>query len=230
MLVAIHQPNFFPWLGYFDKIRRADVFIFLDEVSYPRSGSGGMGSWVNRVQLCVQGGARWVTCPVRRASLGTPISAIEIDDGQAWRVRLTKTLIANYARALNFKETMRFLQELIDNPETNLASFNMVAIRAIAARLGVRTEFRRQSEVDSEGAGTDLLISLVKSVGGAAYLAGGGAKGYQVDEAFDEAGIDLLYQEFVPEPYGDPETFLPGLSVVDYLMHDGRPLSNLWVN
>jgi hypothetical protein len=64
-LCAIHQPNFFPWLGYFDKINRADVFVFLDQVAYPKSGSS-MGSWCNRVKINIAGVASWISCPVVR--------------------------------------------------------------------------------------------------------------------------------------------------------------------
>ncbi|MBR1156121.1 WbqC family protein [Bradyrhizobium sp. JYMT SZCCT0428] len=227
MLIAIHQPNFFPWLGYFDKIRRADVFIFLDNVDYPRKGSGGMGSWVNRVQLCVQGKAKWVTCPVKRASLGTRILAVEIDDGQVWRTKLQKTLTAGYGRAPHFNNTMTLLQPLFESPEGNLATFNISAIKVIAAYLGIATQFLRQSELAHQGSSTRLLISLVKAAGGKAYLAGGGAAGYQEDEIFAEEGIQLVYQRFMPRPYGDPTRFLPGLSIIDYLMHDGRPLEEV---
>jgi WbqC-like protein family len=221
-LVTIHQPNFFPWLGYFDKIRRADVFVFLDAVDYPRAGSGGMGSWCNRVRLNVQGEARWVTCPIRRLPLGTAICDVMIDDSQPWRAKLLKTLDANYARAPHFAATMKLLEPLILANETNLARFNISAISAIAERLGLSTRFVRQSELTHDGRATSLLVSLVKAAGGSAYLAGGGATGYQDDELFAQAGIDLVTQNFASTPYGRPEMFLPGLSIVDYLMWDGK--------
>ncbi|WP_051003174.1 WbqC family protein [Bradyrhizobium elkanii] len=222
-LVAIHQPNFFPWLGYFDKIRRADVFVLLDAVDYPRSGSGGMGSWSNRVRIAIQGEARWTTCPVRRLPLGAPINAAEIDDGRPWRRKMIATLQASYGQAPHFGAAMALLQPLIEQHETNLAAFNIAAIKAIAEHLGLATRFQRQSDLPHAGKATELLISLVKAVGGDAYLAGGGAGGYQQDELFQEHGIRLVNQDFVPLPYGPGEAFIPGLSVIDYLMWDGWP-------
>ncbi|WP_342740125.1 WbqC family protein [Bradyrhizobium sp. B117] len=224
-LVAIHQPNFFPWLGYFDKIRRAEIFVFLDDVDYPRSGSSGMGSWINRVRLPIQGHAQWVTCPIKRLARGQSILAAQIDDGQPWRKKMIRTLQVNYRKAPQYEHAMDFLSSLIESAEGNLAAFNMSVIRAIAERIGVSARFVRQSELTSEGQATERLISLVKAVDGCAYLVGGGAKGYQDDDLIRGAGIDVVYQHYVPKCYGSPDRFLPGLSVIDYLMHDGRPLS-----
>jgi hypothetical protein len=223
-LVAIHQPNFFPWLGFFDKIRRADTFIFLDSVAYPRSGSGGMGSWTNRVRLKIQGEPRWVTCPVKRIPHGAPILAVEIDDRQPWRTKLLRTLQTNYGKEAKFPDTMRVLESLITAPETNLAAFNIHVIKTIAHHLGLSARFVHQSELPYEGEATSLLISLVKAVGGNAYLSGGGVEGYQEDKLFATCGVELVYQGFTPQPYGSLKSFLPGLSVIDYLMRDGRPL------
>ncbi len=228
-LVAIHQPNFFPWLGYFDKISRADVLIFLDAVDYPRSGSGGMGSWSNRVRIAIKGEPRWITCPLKRMPLGSPILAAEIDDSQPWRRKLLSTLVANYGRATNFKPALEVLTPLIDDRVANLASYNISVVKALSRHLGLSVVFRRQSELPHQGKATDLLISLVQAVGGTGYLVGGGASGYQLDEKFAEAGLELVYQQFEPKPYGPPDSFLPGLSAIDYLMRDGRPLTQCGV-
>lgn len=225
-LIAIHQPNFFPWLGYFDKIRRADALVFLDAVDYPRAGSGGMGSWCNRVRIAIQGEARWITCPVQRMPLGSPISAAWIDDGQPWRSKLLKTLETNYRKAPCYARTIDLLSPIILSPEPNLATFNIAATRAIATHLGLTTRFVRQSELPHSGQATELLITLVKAAGGDAYLAGGGASGYQQDHIFAERGVRLVEQSFTPRVYGDPARYLPGLSVIDYMMHDGRPLTD----
>jgi hypothetical protein len=223
-IVAIHQPNFFPWLGYFDKIRRADVFVFLDAVAYPRSGSSSMGCWCNRVRLAIQGEPRWVTCPIRRMPLGMPIRDAEIDDAQPWRAKLLRTLRANYGRAPHFDAGIAFLEPLIGDSEQNLAKFNAKVIEAVAVRLGLSTRFVWQSGLTYSGAATELLVSLVKAVGGSTYLCGDGAGGYQQDDLFGSNGLGLVKQNFTHPVYGDPARFIPGLSVIDYLMWDGRPL------
>jgi hypothetical protein len=225
MICAIHQPNFFPWLGYFDKIRRADVFVLLDAVDYPRSGSGGMGSWTNRVRLSIGGEPRWIGCPVRRMPLGAPIRDAVIDDSQPWRGKLLKTLQASYGKAARFDEAMALLGPLIEDPQDNLAAFNIAAIEAIAERLGCAARLVRQSALACEGQATAMLVSLTKEVGAQTYLAGGGAAGYQDDTLFAQAGLLLRYQDFTPQPYGRLDRFTPGLSVIDYLMQDGRPLA-----
>ena len=229
-LVAIHQPNFFPWLGYFDKIRRADYFVFLDAVDYPRAGSGGMGSWVNRVRLDIQGEARWVGAPLKRLPLGAPINHAVIDDSQPWRIKLIKTLTTNYSRAANYRRIVPLIERLVLSSETNLSAFNMAAIRAIAAHLGLAPRFVTQSELSCAGKGTELLVTLIKAVGCDGYLAGGGADAYQEDELFGAHSIRLIYQGFAPRPYRPPDRFIPGLSVLDYLMHDGRQLSEAFVD
>jgi hypothetical protein len=216
-LCAIHQPNFFPWLGYFDKIARADVFVFLDDVAYPRSGSG-MGSWTNRVRIDVGGKPHWVGCPVRRMHGPQPIREARIAPGP-WRERLIRTLEMNYRRAPGFDRAIAALLPLIHNPTDLLAEFNIHAVTALCRELGIAAEFRRQSDMGVSGAGTRLLIELVRAAGSKAYLCGGGTAGYQQDELFPAHGLELVHQDFSPQPYGDPARFLPGLSVIDFMMH-----------
>ena len=87
---AIQQPNFFPWLGYFDKIRQADTFIFLDDVNFPRSGSG-MGCWTNRVRIAVQRRPFWIGAPVSRYHGRRRIGDVRIAPDPKWRGRLMRT-------------------------------------------------------------------------------------------------------------------------------------------
>jgi WbqC-like protein family len=224
-LCAIHQPNFFPWLGYFDKIRRADVFVLLDAVDYPRAGSDGMGSVVNRVKIAVRGCEHALGVPLQRVPLGTPINAVQIDDRQPWRDKMLRTLAMNYARAANYGPAMALIEPLVRYRESGLSAFNIHAITIIARHLGILTPLIRQSDLKPIGAATELLINLTRATGCMGYLAGGGASGYQQDELFEAAGLKLVYQDFKPEPYGPPDRFIPGLSIIDYLMHDGRPFN-----
>jgi hypothetical protein len=134
-VVAIHQPNFFPWLGYFDKLARADVFVLLDHVQFQKKG----GNWANRVQLLTGGGRPgWVTAPVDRSYHGTKaISEVVIDETQPWRQKLLKTIVANYARAAHFEESFPIVEELIGHPSRNLAELNENAIRRLVGEIAL---------------------------------------------------------------------------------------------
>ena len=229
-LVAIHQPNFFPWLGYFDKIARCDKFIFLDHVQFQKTG----GTWSNRVKLNSSGEGRWFTAPINRAFHGVArINEIEWANDQPWREKLIKTLVTNYSRSPHFREIMGILELLVYNSENNLARYNAHAILEIAQGLGLSTnKFRWSSDLGITSNSTELLIDLARAIGCDTYLCGGGADGYQQDSLFSKAGLKLVYQSFSHPIYlqrNNPE-FIAGLSIIDALMECGFCGVSSWFN
>lgn len=221
-ICAIHQPNFFPWLGYFDKIVRSDVFVLLDNVQLPKTGGG----WVNRVQISVGGKAHWISAPLNRAYHGTRlISEITFSDREPrWRDKVCKTISAQYAKANHFKEISEWLYPLIMNDERFLGEYNIIAIQELCARLGIADKkLVRAGDLTAVGSSTDLLVSILRAVGSNAYLCGGGAGGYQEDDKFQAHGIELIYQGFSHPQYKQFKgaEFQGGLSIIDALMHVG---------
>lgn len=220
-IVAIHQPNFFPWLGYFDKIARSDIFCVMDNVQMPKTG----GTWTNRVMLSIGGKAQWATVPIDRTGAGVQlIRDVRIVDASPWRDKLLNTIRANYGKSAHFKDVFPLLHDLISAPEPMLAAMNERAIRAICAAIHLPCDHLVSgSKLNSEGHATDLLVNIVTAAGGDTYMCGGGSSGYQDDHLFAQAGISLLYQRFEHPVYeqraGEP--FLPGLSIIDALMHLG---------
>lgn len=220
-VVAIHQPNFLPWLGYFAKIVACDVFLVMDNAQFPKTG----GSWSNRVKMRVGGEATWLTVPIVRAYHGVrSVQAMEIDERSPWRVKMLKTIRMSYARAPHLAEVYPLVEEILTYPSSSLADFNLFGIERIAAAIGIDTSrLVRGSTLHAEGAATTLLINMVKAVKGTTYLCGGGATGYQQDELFAAENVRLRYQSFAHPEYnqGSGIHFLPGLSIVDALMWCG---------
>ncbi len=220
-VVAIHQPNFLPWLGFFDKLARADVFVLLDSVQFPRTSKG---TWINRVKLLVGGKPQWVTVPIVRSGGSERLIAdVRIDDAQPWRKKVLRTIEMNYKRAASFDDAFPLVEELVGYDTDGLAAFNEHAIRRIADELGLDTEkIVRSSDLPADGQSTELLVSLTREAGGTAYMHGGDAYRYQEDELFAAAGLDLVDQAFQHPSY--PQTAeepVHGLSVVDALLNCG---------
>lgn len=192
----------------------------MDNAQFSKTG----GTWTNRVQIIVSGEPAWLTVPIVRAYHGVrTVREMRITAEAAWRGKLLRTIDHNYRRAPHFDAVFPLLESSIGNPTTELAEYNLSPIRAICSGLGLKTPIVLGSSLGVGGRATQLLISMVKAVDGTAYLAGGGASGYQEDAEFSEAGIKLIYQEFQHPTYPqfNSATFKPGLSIVDALMNCG---------
>jgi hypothetical protein len=219
-ICAIHQPTFFPWRGYFDKIKRCDVFVFLDDVQFPKKG----GTWSNRVAINVQGQSKWITAPINRPSGVWNINETIFQNAN-WRGKIVKTLQANYSKAPYYNEYKDFVIDLINFPSNNLSEFNINAIKRICELL--KFDFKNKMIISSSfglnSRSNELLIDLTKKVDCNTYMAGGGADSYQDISLFKEKNIEFIYQDFVqPKYYQQGENgFVPGLSIIDYLFNNG---------
>jgi hypothetical protein len=224
MIAAIHQPNFFPWLGYFNKISRAHTFVFLDHIQLPRKGAG---SWVNRVKILINGKEAWLTVPIVRKKKGQGFQLIKdtfISNEPRWREKMIKTMDLNYRKAPHYEETRDSLADLLNFPADNLSDYNQHNIIAISRLLGVPGEkFLRSSDLKVTGKSTELLVNITKAVDCDAYMCGSGAAGYQQDELFEKKGLQVIHQDFNHPGYPqvNAKEFVPGLSIVDALMNVG---------
>lgn len=217
-LVAIHQPTFLPWLGWWDKLVRADVFVLLDDVQFPNSGR----SWMNRVRVLVGGEPHWITMPIARLGLRI-VRETHSDDRKPWRDQILTVLERAYAEELFFDEVFPIIAELVQTPTNRVNEYNEITVRGIAEHLGLdASTFVRQSELGAGGSATDLLVNLTLAVGGTSYLSGDGADDYLEPEKFPAAGLGLEFQNFNPPPYTQrAPNYVPGLSIVDALMSCG---------
>jgi hypothetical protein len=218
MIVAIHQPNFLPWLGYFYKIVRSDVFVILDNVQYTKN------SYINRNKIKTPNGEAWLTVPViTEGRFGQLIKDTKINNAVDWRKKHMGSLRVNYGRAPSFDFLFKDLESIYYEKEwQSLCGFNIRLIRWAAAKLGFKTHLVLASELGVEGKGTELLINILKKVGGSAYLSGFGGSKYQDEAAFEQHGIKLMYSDFrhpiYPQLWGD---FVPSLSIVDLMFNCG---------
>lgn len=221
MIVAAHQPNYLPWLGFFDKWARADVLVLLDDVQFPRTGAG---VWTNRVRVLLGGEPRWLTVPISRAGRSVQlVSEVEIDESQRWREKQLRSLEHGYAKARAFDETFPLVHRLIETRAERLADYNERNLRELGTALGLPTsKLVRSSSLGASPSGTDLLVELTRAVDGTTYLSGDGAGGYQDERRFEAAGIELRFQRYEHPVYPQlAENHVAGLSIVDALLNCG---------
>ncbi|HHV72528.1 MAG TPA: WbqC family protein [Clostridia bacterium] len=227
MIVSIHQPNFLPWLGYFHKIMKSDLFIFLDNVQLPRG-----KSFCHRTAYKAGEKRGWLTVPVLNKSKLVLIKEAKIANNQPWVRKHLGTIKSFYGKTPYFEKYYPDLQDIYGRNYERLIDLNVALINYVLSQLKVNTKLLFASEIlpRKNREGVDYLISLVKEVGGKIYLSGqgSGSKRYIDEKLFTAKGIRVKWQNFNHPVYRQTGTnFLPNLSIIDLLFNEGCSAQNI---
>ncbi|MFW6116407.1 MAG: WbqC family protein [bacterium] len=219
-IVAIHQPNFLPWLGYFHKMNEADEFVLLDNVQFPK------GSYANRVKIKNrQQQAVWLTVPVRLSDGSRQkYNEIEIAYDHQWQVDHANLLRDAYGQAPYFDQYFGDLMDLMtDRQYEHLAALSTALIRHLKRLLGIITPLRLAAELPGPfGTGNERNLNICRHLGADVYLSGQGARSYNDEALFTSHGIELRYQHFDHPQYAQLHgEFIAKLSVIDLLFNCG---------
>lgn len=217
MIVSIHQPQYLPWPGYWDKMARSDVFVILDNVQFKKN------EWQNRNRIKCPGGWQWLTVPVRQR-FGQRIQEVVIDNRRDWRRKHRNALRISYARSPYFNEYEKRLCDPLLLEWDKLIELNLHYIRTIKEMLGIKTQIMLASglgKIPQEP--TARLTAICKRIGATRYISGSGGRDYLEVRKFALEDIEVVFQQYTPPIYpqrfGD---FVRGLSVVDVIFNCGK--------
>lgn len=216
--LVVLQPGYLPWLGFFDQMRRADVFVYYDDVQYDKHG------WRNRNRVKSPAGPHWLTVPVRHHGLGQPrIMDVEIDSRAPWARKHVGTLRQFYARAPFVQLYLPELEALLERSWTRLVDLDVAVVAMMAKWLKLSPEIHLASALGVDGEQSGRLLALCRHFEAARYLSGSAARDYLDVPLFERHGVAVEWQDYrhptYPQQHGE---FVPYLSAIDLLLNCGE--------
>ena len=217
MKVAIMQPYFFPYIGYFQLMKAVDIFVFYDDAQYMK------GGWVNRNRLLVDGKPHWFTVPIEKAAHVLPINKRTYAADEKVRARLLKSVKGIYARAPFFEDTYRLVEDAFGIASENVAEFNVGSLIRCADKIGIEAEFVASSSLgESAAGGQERVLDICRRIGATVYVNPIGGRSLYDGAAFANEGIQLEFLRPRLDPYVQfGNEFCPGLSIIDMAMFTG---------
>ena len=220
MKVGISQSNYIPWRGYFDLIKKCDLFVLLDDVQYTT------GDWRNRNKIKTNNGVKWLTIPVghirRHPNGGKRICDIVLPD-VPWQKDHWNKIREAYKKAEHFNTYRVFFEELyFDYKWDTLSRLNRAFITCICGLLGITTTIKDSRDYPVRGHKKERILNILKEVGATEYYSGSAAKNYITDDDFKDNGIEVHWMEYdypdYPQLHG---SFEPHVSVIDLIFNTG---------
>lgn len=217
MIVGILQPSYLPWIGFLEQIARTDVFVLYDDVQFEK------GSWRNRNRIKTPNGIAWLSVPVLTKGLGFPlIRDIRINNSTKWCKKHIRTIEQNYSKAEYFAQYAPAIFAILDRQWEKLVDLNNELLSHFLTVLGLEKKIVSSSELGIEGKSSERLVAIIKELGGTAFYEGSAGRNYIDMALFNEAGIDLIFQDYehpvYPQLHGE---FIPYLSIIDLLFNCG---------
>ncbi|MBT8334434.1 MAG: WbqC family protein [Deltaproteobacteria bacterium] len=218
MKLAIMQPYFFPYIGYWQLLNAADRFVVYDDVNFIR------GGWINRNRILINGKPSYITAALDHASQNKRICDISLQDSPLWRTKMIKSIENTYRRSPFFSAVMPDIDEQIGCQAINLAEFLVYHLNKMAKVLGINTEIVSTSRdyQNSNLAGQDRILDICRREGATSYINLPGGQALYDSKNFENANIDLCFLSMRIAPYKQRTAdFVPNLSVIDALMEVG---------
>lgn len=231
IILASHQPDFFPWMGYFYKIFQSDFFVFSDNVQYSKTGRH------NYNLILTQNGPQRLTMPIHYHAINLNELKLAVDEKVI--SKMLKTLQQAYKKAAHFDEAYPVIEKLLlgSLEQESLASFNYDCIMEFCKRFGlIESEnglkarwFFLSSELDLKKRRDERIIEMCKLLNAKAYISGSGAKDYHIEEDYRENGISLIYSDYEPIIYPQVgKQSATNMCSIDYVMNCGFEIPRGW--
>lgn len=216
MIITAHQPNYIPWLGFFQRMDIVDKFIILDNIQFTRK------AFIHRNKIKTASGELLLTVPVK-VKLDTLIKDVVIDNSQDWQRRHWLSIKQNYKKSPYWNYIGSELEDIYNKKWIKLYDLNLEIIKFIKNKLNINTELIILSELNQDfGNKTELLVNLSKYFNASTFLPGVGSKSYINRNEFEKNNIKLIFHEFkhpiYTQLYGP---FISHLSILDLLFNAG---------
>lgn len=219
MKLAIMQPYFFPYIGYFQLIGAVDRFVVYDDVSFINKG------WIHRNNIIMNGCKGFINVPLIGASQNKLIKDIIPTGDDRWKFKLLKTIEHNYKNAPHFANVYRIIEGIINSHPVNISEFNVTAIKTLCEYLSIPTMIISSSDLYGNIAlkGQYRILDICRREGATSYINPiGGIELYE-KELFRNAGIQLCFLKAESIEYKqsrNTDDFIPNLSIIDVLMNN----------
>ena len=215
-IVAINQPGYLPWMGFFKRIMYSDIFVFLDDVQYLKK------DWQNRNKIRTSQGWIWLSVPVKKNDLEN-LNKVDIDYSENWISTHKKSIRYNYSKSKFFDDHWPFFEQLFEKKFTRLIDLNMEIINYVLQTLDIKTKTIFASELEVIGKKSDLNLSICKTLNADVYLSGTLGQDYIKIDDFKNNDIDVKFADYrhpVYPQYFDP--FIPNMAIIDLLFNCGK--------
>jgi len=216
MKLAIMQPYFFPYIGYWQLIFAADTFVIYDDVNYIKKG------YINRNSILVSGANHLLILELLGASQNKKINEIGIGGNIP---KILKTIEHAYKKSPYFENIFPIIKKVLNNQEKNLSQFLLFSITIICEYLDIQTKFIISSEINknNELRGQDKIINICESLQATKYINAIGGQDLYQKEMFSQKGTELLFIKSKSIDYLQFQApFVPNLSIIDMLMFNNK--------
>ena len=226
MIISIHQPNYLPWLGFFDKIKQSDIFVIFDNVQYPR----GKNHFGNRNKIKIHNDSKWLTVPVSGKSEIKNINQIGFKNSD-WKEEHLRLLKVFYEKAPYFSEYFNEFSFELRKDFLNLSEQNTNLIKYFLSKLDIKTEMVLSSKlVEDSISGADRILTILDKLNATKYITGSGPGSVRyINEAdFKSRGIELIWQHYDHPIYNQLHgEFIPYMNILDLLFNEGPNSKNI---